>query len=773
MRRPLWRPAMFVSRTDEPRARRAGDQGLLVFGLVGLIFLLLVAVPPSGFEETIIGIVAAFPAGLDWLWNLFGRLLTLTALILVIASVWQRRWQVLRDVGVGLLIAFGIMLVIDWIMPDEWSQWALLVAPVTVVKVANPHLTRPLRVLGWWAIVLGLLGAVMSQAVAPSAGASGVLIGLTAAALVAIIYGSPKGRPDVETVRTALTELGIDVSELGVADRQAEGVFVLEAHSKEEGPLEVKVYGRDAYDTQLLTTVWRTVWFRGSGAPTTPGRLQQVEHEALLTLLARHKGVPTPGVVTAGEVGNGDALLVLERTGTPIGTVGWDERRVAQLFETLERLRSARVTHGQIDEEHLVVINDTVGLIDFRGGRVTTDPWWIRKDEVQAVVTAVLALGVERGLEASLHGLGSEELGEILPFLQKDVLTPALLAGLETSEIDVDELRAAVAGVAGVEAPELVRLRRITVGSLIAVVLPVLAFFALASIFAGLDFEALATTLADASWWMVFIGLVIAQFPRFTQAITALGASPNPIPLGPLFRLQLAQTYIALTIPTSAARVALNTRFFQRHGLNTGTALIVGAIDGFSGFVCQVILLILILVLIPTDLEIDFSAATSSGVLRLVLIVVVVCVVAAILVMVIPKTRRLIIDRGRTLLRDGGGAFSSLHSPRRLAMLLGGGIASEILFAMALGAMVLALGYSVSLPELLLINILVSLLSGVLPIPGGIGVVEGGILLGLTRVGIPEEAAFAMAILYRAATFYLPPIWGALAFRSLQKDGHL
>jgi uncharacterized membrane protein YbhN (UPF0104 family) len=46
-------------------------------------------------------------------------------------------------------------------------------------------------------------------------------------------------------------------------------------------------------------------------------------------------------------------------------------------------------------------------------------------------------------------------------------------------------------------------------------------------------------------------------------------------------------------------------------------------------------------------------------------------------------------------------------------------------------------------------------------------------MLGLSRAGVPEEAAFAIAILYRLGTYYLPPIWGYFAFRSLQKDGHL
>jgi len=60
-----------------------------------------------------------------------------------------------------------------------------------------------------------------------------------------------------------------------------------------------------------------------------------------------------------------------------------------------------------------------------------------------------------------------------------------------------------------------------------------------------------------------------------------------------------------------------------------------------------------------------------------------------------------------------------------------------------------------------------------MPIPGGIGVVEGGLILGLTQVGVPEEAAFGAVMLYRMATFYLPPIWGYFAFRWLEKTRQL
>ena len=60
-----------------------------------------------------------------------------------------------------------------------------------------------------------------------------------------------------------------------------------------------------------------------------------------------------------------------------------------------------------------------------------------------------------------------------------------------------------------------------------------------------------------------------------------------------------------------------------------------------------------------------------------------------------------------------------------------------------------------------------------MPIPGGIGVAEGGLTFGLVQAGVPEEVAFAIALVYRMASFYLPPIWGFFALRWLERNEHL
>jgi uncharacterized membrane protein YbhN (UPF0104 family) len=77
------------------------------------------------------------------------------------------------------------------------------------------------------------------------------------------------------------------------------------------------------------------------------------------------------------------------------------------------------------------------------------------------------------------------------------------------------------------------------------------------------------------------------------------------------------------------------------------------------------------------------------------------------------------------------------------------------------------------LSNLILINTVVSLFAGLLPVPGGVGVTEGGISLGLTRAGVPAELAFAIALSYRFTVFYLPPIWGYVCFRWLAARRYL
>jgi hypothetical protein len=57
----------------------------------------------------------------------------------------------------------------------------------------------------------------------------------------------------------------------------------LTAQDLDGNRLLLKVYGRDARDAQVFSKMWRYLWYRDTGPSFTLSRLQQVEHEALVS----------------------------------------------------------------------------------------------------------------------------------------------------------------------------------------------------------------------------------------------------------------------------------------------------------------------------------------------------------------------------------------------------------------------------------------------------------------------------------------------------------
>ena len=302
--------------------------------------------------------------------------------------------------------------------------------------------------------------------------------------------------------------------------------------------------------------------------------------------------------------------------------------------------------------------------------------------------------------------------------------------------------------------------------------LPALAVFVLITTFAGMDLGELVDQVRNATWWLIVLAFLVTQVPRLTQAVSTLGAAPVPLPLGPVYALQLAVSYVNLAIPTAAARVAVNIRFFQRHGVPPGSAVAAGAIDGFGGFVVQIVLLVCLVLFSPASLDLDVGGAVDSA--RQILVIVVVIVAAALLVVAaVARIRRFVAGWVKRLGVEAWGAVRGLNSPRRLFLLLGGNLATELIFAVALATFVRAFGFDIGFGDAILINVSVALLAGLMPVPGGVGVTEGGLTFGLVQAGVPEEVALAIAVMYRMSSFYLPPIWGFFALRWLERNEHL
>jgi uncharacterized membrane protein YbhN (UPF0104 family) len=75
--------------------------------------------------------------------------------------------------------------------------------------------------------------------------------------------------------------------------------------------------------------------------------------------------------------------------------------------------------------------------------------------------------------------------------------------------------------------------------------------------------------------------------------------------------------------------------------------------------------------------------------------------------------------------------------------------------------------------QLVFVNTSASVLSSLVPVPGGVGAAEAALSAGLIAVGVDAPRAFAVALTQRLCTFYLPPIWGYFSLRWLAGKGYL
>ena len=125
------------------------------------------------------------------------------------------------------------------------------------------------------------------------------------------------------------------------------------------------------------------------------------------------------------------------------------------------------------------------------------------------------------------------------------------------------------------------------------------------------------------------------------------------------------------------------------------------------------------------------------------------------------------------MLSEAKQTFRSLRSLSKLLQIFGGNLGNQLLFALTLGICLRAFGGSLNLATLLVIYVAAALFGGLMPVPGGIGVMEAALMTGLIAAGIDTTTASATALLFRLATFYLPPIWGWVAIRWLQRHSYL
>ena len=324
-------------------------------------------------------------------------------------------------------------------------------------------------------------------------------------------------------------------------------------------------------------------------------------------------------------------------------------------------------------------------------------------------------------------------------------------------------LREQGAAAAGVEVPKLIEPRRISWVTLVLVFGTLIGGWALIGVLINVGKS--WSTITGADWGWVAVTFVLAQAAYPAIALTTVGSVTNPLPFGRTLALELADTFVALA-GGSMAVLATRVRFFQQEGYSGTVAVSSGVLVSTASWIVKGALFLIALPLAIGQLHFNEPSSTStdsgdSHLVWFIVIAVVVAGVAAGLVFAVPRWRRLAAAKLRPKTSEVWSHLKLLAThPRNLVEIFGGNVAAQILVALALGASLHAFGEHLSLATLFIVITLASMLGGVSPVPGGMGVVEAGMILGLTAAGIPETEAVAATFVQRLFTSYLPPIWG-------------
>jgi uncharacterized protein (TIRG00374 family) len=772
------RAAVLAPRGDGTTRRRASDAFRLGLAVIVVAVSIPVMRANSAAELSIVRTVHPPPAAISWLVTLVFWLGSAgVSVLLVVVGLLVPRLTAVRRAAVaalatwGVCIALGVLLgpaagrppVSELAGVDASYPVTQIAVAIAVAATALPYLSRPLHRTVWVLVTVAVLAAISGGTALPVNALSSVALGWGVAAGLHLAVGSPLGLPSAEEVTAWLADLHVDVADITRAPRQVWGVEQFTGRDPAGRPIELSVYGRDASDAGVLAKLWRFAVYRDSGPTLITDRLQQVEHQAYLTLMAGRAGVLVPDVLAAGRFGPAsDAALV---TRVPDGPAlaqahgaGLTDGTLDEILLAVLRLRAAGIAHGTLGGDTIVVSGQDIGIRDFRRASASAPASRLDTDLAATLAAMAVAAGAERAAAAAARLLDADTARGALVHLQRSALDPGTVAALKQDKDLLPRLRGAVAGGAGIKVPGLAEVKRVSWTNLVFAVGSLIGIWAIIGVLSGAG--GALEAIKGAAWGWVALAFIFAQLPVAAEGWALLGSATGQLPYGRCVALETSNIFVAL-VGGDVAVFAVRVRFFQRQGYDAEAAVSAGAIATAASWTVKGLLFLISIPFAASAFHAPSESGGNSTAVWIILVVILVVGIAAALTALVPRLRRLASRQVRPhLLSIWADVKTIATEPRKIIYVLSGSTLAQLLVILALGASLHAVGQQAGFATLVAVNTLAALIGSAVPVPGGAGVVEAGLIAGLTAAGIPEEQAVAAVLIQRFFAAYLPPVWG-------------
>ena len=407
------RAAVLGPRGGGTTRRRASDAFRLGLAVVVVAVSIPVMKANSAVELSIVHAVYPPPAAISWLvTTVFWVGSAGVSVLLVIVGLLVPRLTAVRWTAVAAVLTWGVCILLGAVLGPAAGRPPLsdlsgintgypvtqIAVAVAVAATALPYLSRPVHRLVWFGVAVAVLTAVSGGYALPVNAVSSMALGWGVAAALHLAAGSPLGLPSAAEVTEWIADLHVAVADIIRAPSQEWGVEQFTGRDPAGKAIELSVYGRDASDARVLSKLWRFAIYRDSGPTLIMDRLQQVEHEAYLTLMAERAGILVPDVLAAGRFGpSNDAALV---TRVPAGhtlaqadTAYLTDGTLEETLLAVLRLREAGIAHGALGGDTIVVSDQGICIRNFRHASASAPASRLDTD----VAATLAAMAVARG----------------------------------------------------------------------------------------------------------------------------------------------------------------------------------------------------------------------------------------------------------------------------------------------------------------------------------------------------------------------------------------
>ncbi|PJM72773.1 TIGR00374 family protein [Bifidobacterium primatium] len=766
------------------------------------VLVMLASVYLTGISSGVESDVHHAGTAVGWLVELPLSLLQQVVTVLVVGSVlvqlliareWVQAIVSIVSMFLGYGLAGGLSLVIDLFGSDQLvtaldSTGVLGHGPLlpdmfaglaAFLTAAGPHRLRGTVKWGWNSLFsLAILLVVIS--IDPIAGvavalASGRLIGL----LVRFAMGTQnKGAWGMQIVQS-MSSIGLDVSELirqegihgpagakrpSLVDDLAPLSRIYKAKTRDGDTYIVSVRDEQTRTVGYLSQLWQ--WLRlASGVDLRTDRSMSAttHHHVDLLLTLRNIGLETPEVYGRAEVGE-SSIVVFAGT-HPCSPVDWNEVDDDDLTSVMEYLGTANargITHRAITPMSFArSASGRLVLAGWQNGDDASSAANVAIDRIQLLTALSCRTSIARVIACAERCWGRQALVALVPFVQNVAIPQETKADEFWSRQTMRELRGGLSALAPAEEAEAlpqVTLSRFNARSVIMIALIIVAVVV---VFTQLNMHEVITAVSRANPWMAALGYLFGLLSWVGSAV-ALYVYVDRDRCHPsgVLAVQAASGFTTISMPAGVGPAFVMLQYLRKSGYrNSAATAITSAI-----IVIQAIAITSLLLVIGV-----FTGRNSlSGMIPTNTLVTVIGLAAAVvsLVMIIPFTRRLVLDKVMPVVLSYARQLVDLLSqPRRLAIATLGWLFQTSMLGMSFWASLMAFGQYTNPLETVFIYVLTNTLASAVPTPGGLGAIEAALTLGFTSVGIPSAVALSSTMLFRLLTYWLRIPIGGMAMK--------